>query len=191
MEAMKMVNANLSFQDLLPLSISHDANIQAACQSLDQELSKLRSCIETLSILPNIANASEEIVDLLALQFDVPHYEAALPLAKKRELVKKAIAWHKKKGTVGAVEEVVSLVFGESTIEEWYEYGGEPHHFRITTTNISVDDSFVERFKIATEKVKRKSAWLDEVIVTLASELNLYTGFVVHMAETITIKQEG
>nr|WP_302600032.1 phage tail protein I [uncultured Cellulosilyticum sp.] len=186
-----MVDESISFKDLLPISISHDANIQAACQSLDQELGKLRSCIDTLSILPNITNASEEIVDLLALQFDVPHYEESLSIDKKRELVKKAIAWHKKKGTVGAVEEIVSLIFGESTIEEWYEYGGKPHHFRITTTNISVDDSFIERFKIATEKVKRKSAWLDEVIVTLASEFNFYTGFVVHTAETIIIEQEG
>ncbi len=136
-----MVNQSISFRELLPISISHDANIQAACLSLDQELSKLRSCIETLSILPNITAASEEIVDLLALQFDVPHYEENLPIDKKRELVKKAIAWHKKKGTVGAVEEIVSLIFGESTIEEWYEYGGAAHHFRITTSNISVDDS--------------------------------------------------
>ncbi len=182
---------NLSIKELLPSSISYDKQVIASCEAIDLEMKKLQSAIQKLYILPSIETLEEDMVDLMAKQFDAPYYDATLPLETKRNLVKNAINWHKKKGTVAAVEEVVSTIFGESTVEEWYEYGGEPHHFRITTTNISTDESFIDKFKEAAEHVKRKSSWLDEVIVLLASELGIYIGFALHTGDRITIRQEG
>ena len=187
-----MHNMNdLSIKALLPASISYDEQVIASCEAIDLEMKKLQTAIQKLYILPSIDTLEDDMVDLMAQQFDAPYYDATLPLGTKRKLVKNAINWHKKKGTVAAVEEVVSTIFGESTVEEWYEYGGEPHHFRITTTNISVDESFINRFKDAAEHIKRKSSWLDEVIVLLASKLSIYVGFAVHTGDKITIRQEG
>lgn len=182
---------NLSIKELLPSSISYDKQVIASCEAIDLEMKKLQSAIQKLYILLSIETLEEDMVDLMAKQFDAPYYDATLPLETKRSLVKNAINWHKKKGTVAAVEEVVTTIFGESTVEEWYEYGGEPHHFRITTTNISVDESFIRRFKDAAEHIKRKSSWLDEFIVLLASKLSMYVGFAVHTGDKITIRQEG
>lgn len=192
MEVLKVNNINnFSIVDLLPPSISSDSTIINACKCIDQELHKVSGYIEKLNILNNIDNLDDSILDVLAYQFDVPYYDSDLTIEKKRELVKGSISWHKKKGTVGAVEEIVSIVFGESKVEEWYKYNGNPHHFRIITTNIEVDDSFISKFKEAVEHIKRKSSWLDEVIVIIASQLSIYTGFVVHTASTTIIRQEG
>lgn len=182
---------DISIKQLLPPSISQDKQIIASCAAIDLEMKKLQSAIQKLYILPCIDTLEDNMVDLMAQQFDAPYYDVTLPLGTKRRLVRNAINWHKKKGTVAAVEEVVSTIFGESTVEEWYEYGGEPYHFRITTTNISTDETFINKFKEAAEHVKRKSSWLDEVIVLLASELGIYIGFAVHTGDRITIRQEG
>lgn len=182
---------NLSIKELLPSSISADKQILASCEAIDLEIRKLQRTIQKLYILPSIDTLEDDRVDLMAQQFDAPYYDPTLPLGTKRQLVKNAINWHKKKGTVAAIEEVVSTIFGESTVEEWYEYGGEPHHFRITTTNISTDETFINKFKEAAEHIKRKSSWLDEVIVLLASELGIYIGFALHTGDRITIRQEG
>lgn len=183
---------DFSIIDLLPPSISSDSSIINACRCIDKELHKVSGYIEKLNILNNVDNLDDSLLDVLAYQFDSPYYDSnLLTIEKKREIVKNSISWHKKKGTVGAVEEIVSIVFGESKVEEWYKYNGDPHHFRIITTNIEVDDSFISKFKEAVEHIKRKSSWLDEVIVIIASQLSIYTGFVVHSANTTIIRQEG
>ena len=181
----------VSIMDLLPSSISNDAQIINAAMALDKELTKVNELMEKVIILPYIDKLDAELVDILAEQFKTPFYDSSLSIDKKRELVKKSIAWHKKKGTVGALEEVVTTIFGESEVSEWYEYDGEPHHFRITTTNLGVDTDLLQRFKEAAEHIKRKSSKLDEVIVVIASQLNLFTGFAIHQADKVIVCQEG
>ena len=182
---------DISLLQLMPSSIANDVTVRNLCKAIDGEVTKLNLAIDKLCILPNISQLDNNLLDILASQSDAPYYDVNLSLKQKREIVKNSINWHKKKGTVAAVEEVVSIIFGESSVEEWYQYGGEPHHFRIITTNINVNDDFINRFKSAAEHIKRKSSWLDDVIVLIASELKMYVGFALHTGETITIRQEG
>ncbi|QEH67254.1 phage tail protein I [Cellulosilyticum sp. WCF-2] len=180
-----------SIMDLLPPSIASDSKIINAAKALDKEIAKVNELMEKTIILPYIDKLGLELVDILAEQFKAPFYDSSLSIEKKRELVKKSIAWHNRKGTVGALEEVVTTIFGESEVSEWYEYGGEPHHFRITTTNLEVDNELIQQFKETAEHIKRKSSKLDEVIVNIASQLDIFTGFAIHQVDKIIVRQEG
>ncbi|PCK69941.1 hypothetical protein PL1_2883 [Paenibacillus larvae subsp. larvae B-3650] len=125
----------------------------------------------------------------LAYQFHVDFYDPSLPIEKKRELVKKSIPFHRRKGTPSAVEELISIIFGEGRVEEWFEYGGKPFHFRVLTNNPEVTQDKAIEFYRAVESVKRLSAHLERVILYQAEEMSLYMGCALHVGEKMTVRQ--
>ena len=86
----------------------------------------------------------------------------AAGLTKKRELVRKAIARHRYKGTPAAVEEVCSAAFDSAEVLEWYDYGGEPYHFRVRMVQESIPDEAVMAEMVkAVNSAKNVRSWLD------------------------------
>jgi len=49
----------------------------------------------------------------------------------KRNVVRSSVQVHRRKGTVFAVKEAVRAVYSDSEIQEWFQYGGNPYHFKI------------------------------------------------------------
>lgn len=89
-----------------------------------------------------------------------------LPISqKKRELVRKAIARHRYKGTPAAVEEVCSAAFDTAEVVEWYEYGGEPYHFRVRMVQESIpDETAMAEMVKAVNSAKNTRSWLDSLV---------------------------
>jgi hypothetical protein len=74
-------------------------------------------------------------------------------------------------------------------VEEWFEYGGQPYHFKVLTTNTSATTTDVQRFTRAVESVKNARSVLEAVEITATDELNLYFGNAVHIADYQEIRQ--
>ena len=150
---------------ILPKNISADNNIQELSSVLDDELQKICKIVDNLNLIDKIDVLPEEIVNLLAWQWHVDYYDNTLPLQNKRRLVKESIRVHKTKGTAWAVENVIKSALGDSRIEEWYEYGGEPYHFRLTniTANIAGPKT-LEQLMRAIDSAKNVRSTLDEII---------------------------
>ncbi len=68
-----------------------------------------------------------------------------------------------KLGTLTALEEIVTAVFGEGKVEEWFYYGGEAYHFRIHVTDADVSSSQNKMFKEMLRGVKRLSTQLEAI----------------------------
>lgn len=102
-------------------------------------------------------------------------------------MIKNAIPFHRRKGTPSAIDDLISLLFGEGRVEEWFEYGGEPHHFQVITNNTDVTSNRAEEFIRAVESVSRLSVVLDRVAITQAEDLGIYFGGTVHMTEEFII----
>ncbi|MDP5276636.1 phage tail protein [Chengkuizengella axinellae] len=112
-------------------------------------------------------------------------------LEVKRELVKNSAAWHRRKGTASVIEEVVKAAFDDAVVSEWYEYGGAPYHFRVTTRKVVSDpNKLIELAKII-NSVKRNSAWLEALEIARDTTQSIYVGSVIHTRRKITIYQEG
>lgn len=88
-----------ALQRILPSSISGDATIKDIVQAISGRLAQLGEQAELVLILPRLKKLPEEIVDELAWQYHVDFYDVSADIAKKRELVRKAIARHRYKGT--------------------------------------------------------------------------------------------
>lgn len=181
---------NVSVLDLLPLSLKQDPDIVAASKSLDKQMVITAKDVEKCIILPNIDSINDHfLLDLLAWETHLDFYDTSLSIETKRELIKKAPSFHRKKGTAAAVEELVATLFDEGEVEEWFEYGSVPFRFQVVTNNQSVTGEKAAEFLLALNSVKRLSAHLERVIIQQKEEMNLYFAGVVHEGTFETIRQ--
>ncbi|MEH7122121.1 phage tail protein I [Bacillus sp. JJ1773] len=186
-----MINIHeISVLDLLPPNLKQDPDLMAAAKSLDTPFAVTVNDVQKCIILPNIDNITDHaLLDLLAWETHLDFYDTSLPIEIKRELIKKAPSFHRKKGTPAAVEELVATLFDEGRVEEWFEYGGLPYRFQVVTNNRSVTAERAEEFIKALNSVKRLSAHLERVIIQQKEEMNLYFAGVVHEGDFETIRQ--
>lgn len=104
--------------------------------------------------------------------------------AVKRELLKNSGQVFRRLGTKWAVENVIGTYFGEGFVREWFEYDGEPGHFRVYSPNPSVNQERLEEFLSLLERVKRTSAKLDGIFISLTGQTPIYAGVAVRETST-------
>lgn len=181
--------SEVSLMDLLPSNLTRDAGVAAAAAALDAEFLKTLDLVADLSYFSRLDDLKSEESDELAWQFHVDFYDPNMPLETKRSLVKKSFAWHRRKGTPSAVEELITTVFGDGEVEEWYQFGGEPGTFRVITSNADATDTQAAQFLAALDTVKRKSSHLNAIQVSVADDMPVYFGFAVHTGSYLTVEQ--
>lgn len=178
----------ISLLELIPQNLQEDTNIVAAAKAMDNELRELTNEIYSLPRYSRMDELTDEETDEMAWELHIDFYNPSLTIEQKRELVKNAIPWHRRKGTPSAVEELVATLFGAGKVQEWWEYGGQPFHFRVLTNNQDVTTSRAQEFTRAVNSVKRLTATLENVILSQAEQLTLFHGTAVHVGEHIKIR---
>lgn len=185
-----MINLNDSkLLDILPPNLTSDPDIIAASKAVDKEFSNLINSIKNVYTIADIRNANSEIVDHIAIESHADFYDFNLDLEIRRKLAEKAIELHMYKGTPFAVEELISTLFDEGEVEEWFEYGGNPYRFRIVTNNSTITNERALEFIRALDSVKNKRSHLDSVILMQKEQMNLYFAGIVHTGDYIKVRQ--
>jgi len=180
---------NIRLEALLPDSLQQDPDVVALAKAITPELQEIALAIANCVLISRIDELSGPVLDLLAWQWHVDFYEITLPIEQKRELVKNAIAWHKRKGTPSAVEELVRVTFFSGDVVEWWEYGGNPGYFKVIITDPSATNERAQEFIAAVNSVKRASAWLESIEIKSVDDMPLYFANVLHMGEYMTVEQ--
>lgn len=180
---------SVSLLDLLPDNLKSDPDVAAIAQALTPELQSISTDTALCILYDNIDSLSDEVLDLLAWDLHVDFYDTTLATDQKRSLVSSSISIHQKKGTPAAVEQLIATVFGDGTVEEWFEYGGQPYNFRVLTNNATVTQEQTDLFQRALNSVKRQSAILEAIIITLGDSMSLNFGAALHIGDILTIKQ--
>ena len=126
--------AEYGLMDIMPENLLADNNIRNIVEVIDERLKDSYKQTAYPAIISRIDELDSDILDSLAWQYNVDFYDPAINVENKRKLIRESIAWHRLKGTSAAVNQLVSAIFGPSSVQEWYEYGGEPYHFRITSS---------------------------------------------------------
>ncbi|MEK3976047.1 phage tail protein I [Psychrobacillus sp. FSL K6-1267] len=174
---------------MIPHSLQKDSFVVALCNAVERELKEAYNEARVLFNLSDIDHLPEGILDFLAYDQHIDFYEVTLPIEQKRELLKNSIPWHRKKGTPSAVEGLISTLFDQGRVEEWFEYGGDPYYFRIITTNKTVTNEKATEFIKALDSVKNKRSWLEAVILESAESMNLIVGAFVHEGDYSIARQ--
>lgn len=185
-----MINlAQTSLLDILPPNLRSDPTVAAAAQAMDAELRMISAEIDKLNYISRMGVLTSEEADELAWQFHVDFYDSSLPLEQRRELIKNSDAWHRRKGTPSAVEELIATIFGDGRVEEWWEFGGTPYTFRVLTNNSSATGEQAQQFLSALNSVKRLSARLESIQITATDEMNFVMAGVLHIGDFLRIRQ--
>lgn len=155
---------HVSLKEILPPSISSDEEVQRTAKAIEENLNTVSRLIPAAAVYARIDELPESVLDALAWQLHVDVYDEDMSLAQKRKLVKNAIKDHKYKGTPCAVKSVVEVLLNYAKVEEWYEYGGSPFHFRVSGESGPIPNGDkLQRLVDAINEVKNVRSWLDGV----------------------------
>jgi len=156
--------SDILMKDIIPASISEDQNVQDLGKTADELLHDVFDKTACILLLPNLDTLPEDIVDSLAWQYHVDFYESTMSLTKKRSMVREAIYWHLIKGTPAAVEKVVAAVFQSATVQENWEYGGDPYYFRVADILEPIPDvDTVTKLIQSINSAKNTRSWLEGI----------------------------
>ena len=125
----------------LPPALRTDPSVVALAEALGEVLAVRPAGIERLRIYPAIDTLDEPLLDILAHDFKVDWWDPEYSLEEKRRTLKDSWRVHRLLGTRAAVEMAISAIYPHTQVLEWFEYGGEPYHFRldINITNDHID----------------------------------------------------
>lgn len=144
-----------------------DPTTQALCSALDGELKNTIEGIYNILIYQSLNSLGDtpfahQLIDELAWQFHCDYYDADVDIETKKAVVKQSIKIHQKKGTPQAVIDLLQTAFPSHTeLYEWYQYGGEPYHFKILTSTLNNVE--IGKFLKALNSVKNARSYCDGI----------------------------
>ena len=161
--------------DLLSNSLRHNPETMAVAYAVLQEKRRILALAERTRLMAAVDSLEERILDYLAVELRTPAYEDSLPLETKRTLIKGTLPYYASLGTPAAVDWVIKAVFGNGGIEEWFEYGGDPHHFQVNIPIAGmITPKMMEELRRMIASVKRLTSWLDSIITYLELDGKVY-----------------
>lgn len=178
----------LEFIRLLPSFMRGDLAVLGLAGAMDEIVPPLTGSIGLLTTWDKINELGEDELDELAWELNILWYDKAANIETKRDVILNSDKVYRKLGTKWAVENVIQSYFGEGYIREWFEYEGEPGHFRVYSTNPTVNNEQLTAFLNILDKIKRHSSKLDEIFITLTGEMKLAAGIGVREVSRETIK---
>lgn len=106
-------------------------NAQQIERELEQLSGRLLGFGDPIAGLWDASLCPEHLLSYLAWAFSVEVWDSAWPGNQKRQVLINAVQVHRAKGTIGSVRRALGGIGFEAEIAEWFDYGGEPHTFRI------------------------------------------------------------
>ena len=136
----------------LPPALKRDESTEALAEAAAERLADRVPEVDRLRIICNIDQLEEPLLAILARDFKVDWWSPDYSLEEQRRTVKSSWYVHKILGTKAAVERAISAIYPRTKIIEWWEYGGEPYHFRVDI-NITNDRINSEKQKLVLERL--------------------------------------
>ena len=133
--------------------------------------------LDRLSVIDQIDKLTEVELDQLASDKNIFWYDTKANIDIKRLLIKNAKLVFIRLGTVWAVESVMNDYLPKSELQEWFDYDGEPGYFRLITNNTDILRTDIQVFLNILKGIKRRSVWLESIILKFEQELIFYIGF--------------
>lgn len=167
---------DMDFTQFLPNALAHDEKIVALAKSVAEQLLTVGGHLDDVLIYSRFDELPEALVDVLAYDMHVDWYDYSYPLDVKRALVRDSVKVHKRMGTKYAVETALGGLWPQSEVEEWFQYGGDPHYFRVVcdVTEQRITVSYKQLIN-AVRMYKRLSSYLESVVYQARVECIIQT----------------
>lgn len=179
----------VSFSALLPPNLQ-DVQTRALGAAWDKAFRKLVNYAERVSMtFAFVMELDEEMADHLCLSLDIKGYKADLSLQKKRLLIRSALLNYSRMGTKAALEDAVGIIHGGTSVQENWEYGGQPYFFRVAVDagQEKVAENPVGRLLDTIMEYKNARSWLQGITVDVIEPGSVYTGALPEMGTMLVI----
>lgn len=123
---------NGQITDLLNNGMRYNPETISIGYAILQEKRRIMDFADRTRLMSAIDELDERILNYLAVELRTPAYDDSFPLETKRELIKGTLPFYAQLGTVAAVEWIIRTLVGNGTVEEWFEYDGNPYCFRVS-----------------------------------------------------------
>lgn len=165
--------------DLLPSQLKNDTDMICLSYALKRAVDRLL-VYERQTMTDNfIDSLPESILDVLAVELRSPYYIDSMNIETKRSIIKNTLIWHTKAGTPSAVSEMITTIFGEGYLVEWFEFTeGEqtPGYFDIVT-NARMTEDIVESFMNIIKRVKNERSHIRRILINRKVEHPEWVGW--------------
>lgn len=179
----------VGFSSLLPPNLQ-DTQTRALGAAWDKAFRKLVNYAERVSMtFAFVMELDEEMADHLCLSLDIKGYKADLSLQKKRLLIRSALLNYSRMGTKAALEDAVGIIHGGTSVQENWEYGGQPYFFRVAVDagQEKVAENPVGRLLDTIMEYKNARSWLQGITVDVIEPGSVYTGALPEMGTMLVI----
>ena len=171
----------------LPEVLRADPVALALATAIAAEIEEAVCNTSLASIYARIDELDEPLLDILAKDFKVDWWRADAPIEEKRYTLKTSWYIHKHLGTKAAVETAIRDFIGTGVVQEWYEYGGKPHHYRIKDGNNTAIAENYSQFLSVLRVVSRGSSVLDHITALLEYSQTIYVGMCLRIRKSVEI----
>ncbi len=176
------MSGEISKQDILrtlPPVLKKDKCFAALGEVIAEQLVKNRELSDRTIIYPAIDKLSEDVLDALAYDLNVSWYDYEGSLSEKRKTIQECMQVHQYKGTKYAVETALRSVYETIRVTEWFEYGGEPYHFKVIIYDSSNDKEKRARVLAKVQYYKNLRSVLEETIfeIGITSDIDVKAAF--------------
>lgn len=122
---------------IVPAFIRNDHNGNAMMKAIDRCLKIFCDvCLDGIECVTDIDKMPEWRLNEYAWEMGAEWFDSTATIEEKREQAKAIHEVYRKIGTKKALLDAVSSLFGSgSIVDEWFDYGGEPYHYKIRVTN--------------------------------------------------------
>ncbi|WP_197329518.1 phage tail protein I [Ralstonia syzygii] len=154
---------------LLPPPLAGDERFRA----LDQLAARIShtDLVPLLVYLVDTVDASA--LPVLAEQLHIlgEGWQFALDDDARRRLLKRSIELHRYKGTRWAIQQVLETLALSGQVSEWFEYGGQPYHFKISVdlATRGIDEATFDALVALITEYKNVRAHLELLTLSLTN----------------------
>ena len=134
----------------LPDILAQSPKMKYLAEAIVKALEKQALATDFAKIYINIDKLPEQLLDALAYDFKVDWYSYDAGIDTKRIQLKNNFQVHRHLGTKSAVINEVTAFFPGANVYEWFEYNGQPYHFKVEIPYSEVDTSTDPNLTIAT-----------------------------------------
>lgn len=116
---------------ILPSVLSKDVGMNDLAKMISWIVGDTACKGDAPAVFQNINQLDEDLLDILAADLKVDWYDFDADIDTKRKQIIGNWNVRKRLGTTSAVKNALRDVWPDSTIEEWFTYGGSPGLFRV------------------------------------------------------------
>ena len=151
---------DLKLTDIAAKSTLTDKTTKWIYESIDYAIKRQKNRIMSKFFL-DIGRLNETEIDYLLWEYHVDYVGENTTIENKRKLAKMAVVAHFNKGTLGSVKTICKILFGNAEIKEWFEYGGRPGYFKISTLGELKDEKDYLKVLEVVNEYKNERSWLE------------------------------